>query len=155
MVEDGIKVSIMFSVIGGVIVSTGINCDEVLKEVSRMRIQTQQERQKRIYQLRKHIYAVARRSMAHRPGIAPTEQERKLVLTGMILGGLSIVSAFFPIGGLPIAIVGLIMGLRGRRVGALYKLATWAVALSVIGLVLAVVNIIVWISIYFSAYMWG
>lgn len=122
-----------------------------------MKIQTQQERQKQIYQLRERLYSVARQSTAEHSGkyIAPTEQERKLVVTGIILGGFSIVSAFFPICGLPISIVGLTMGLAGRRVGALYVQATWAVALSVIGLALSLVNIVVWISIYFSAYMWG
>jgi hypothetical protein len=52
------------------------------------------------------------------------------------------------------AIAGLLMSLSGQRIGALRHLASWGVALSIIGLVLALANIIVGVAIYFSVYVW-
>ena len=84
----------------------------------------------------------------------PTDSERQFVILAFMLGGLSIVTGFFPIAGLPIGLSGLIMGLVGRRILMLQRVATWAVALSVIGLVHTLANIIVIISIYLSSYLW-
>lgn len=78
-----------------------------------------------------------------------TEAERKMVLTAFIMGGLSIITAFFPLCGLPIAIAGLVMGLSGRRVLGLRNLATWSVLLSTVGLVLALVNTLISLSVHF------
>ena len=122
-----------------------------------MKIQISQESRKRTPQWRERLYAVVMRRMVDRSNAyaAPTEDERRFVCTGFILGAFSIFAAFFPICGLPIAITSLVMGLVGRRITGLYTMATWAVALAVVGLGLTLVNIIIGISIYFSTYMWG
>lgn len=84
----------------------------------------------------------------------PTEDQRHLVLTSFVLGCVSIITAFFPICGLPIAVTGLLLGLYGHRTTALRTMSSWAVALSIIGLMLTFINIIVMISIFFSTYLW-
>jgi hypothetical protein len=88
----------------------------------------------------------ARRSTA-------TEAQKQFVLTAFVLGALSIVAAIFPICGFPIAIAGLVMGLAGRRIRSLHILATWSLALSLIGLGLTLINIIISVSIYVVAYL--
>lgn len=122
-----------------------------------MRLQISQGSRQRALHWRERLYSVVIRKMTDRSDVyaPPTERERQFVCTGFILGIFSIFAAFFPICGLPIAITGLVMGLAGRRVMALYTMATWAVALAVIGLGLALVNVIISVSIYFSTYMWG
>ena len=126
-----------------------------------MKIQLSQESRKAASgstsQWRERFYAAMMRRMTDRSNVyaLPTEDERRFVCTGFILSMFSIVAAFFPICGLPIAITSLVMGLAGRRVHGLYTMATWAVALAVIGLGLTLVNIIVGVSIYFSTYVWG
>ena len=84
-----------------------------------------------------------------------TETQRRHVVTGFILGIFSIMTAFFPVCGLPFAIAGLLIGVSNRRITALRTVVLWGIGLSTIGLVLTVVNIIVAISIYFSTYFWG
>jgi hypothetical protein len=84
----------------------------------------------------------------------PTAAQQQRVLTGFVLGIFSLFAAFFPICGLPIAIVAIIMGISGRRILALRTIATWGLAFSIIGLVLTFVNICIAISIYFSTYIW-
>ena len=83
----------------------------------------------------------------------PTEAQRNLVLTGLMLGFISIFTAFFPICGLLIAVSGLLIGFYGRRTTSLHTMSSWACALSLAGLILAFIYTIVTISIYFSRYL--
>ena len=84
----------------------------------------------------------------------PTEDQRHFVLTSFTLGCVSIVAAFLPICGLPVAITGLLLGLYGRQSTPLKKASSWAIILSLIGLVLTCINTVAVISIYMSAYLW-
>jgi hypothetical protein len=122
-----------------------------------MRLQISQKSRQHALHWKERLYSVVMRKMTDRanPSAPPTERERQFVCTGFILALFSVFAAFFPICGLPIAVTSLVMGLVGRRIMGLYTMATWAVALAVIGLVLALVNIIVSVSIYFSNYIWG
>ena len=103
-------------------------------------------------QLQQRVYtATLRRVGPHlRYTRAVTTSEKNLVLTGFVLGGCSILTAIFPICGLPMGIAGLLIGLRGRRHPALYTLATWGAALAVIGLALTLACAIIGLSIYFG-----
>src|SRR6266852_2977144 len=83
----------------------------------------------------------------------PSEAQRNLVLTGLMLGFISIFAAFFPICGLPIAITGLLIGFYGRRTTSLRTMSSWACALSLVGLILAFIYTILTISIYFISYL--
>lgn len=91
--------------------------------------------------------ALARRSMV------PTEAQRNLVLTGLVLGFISIFTAIFPVCGLPAALTGLLIGFYGRRTTSLQLMSSWAFALSLVGLILAFIYTVVTISIYFSSYL--
>jgi hypothetical protein len=108
-------------------------------------------------QLQQRVYtATLRRVGPHlRYARAVSTAEKNLVLTGFVLGGCSILTAIFPICGLPMGIAGLLIGLRGRRQPALYTLATWGAALAVIGLALTLVCAIIGLSVYFGHRMWG
>jgi hypothetical protein len=121
-----------------------------------MKLEIAQKSRQRVLHWRERLYSLAMRKMTDRPNAyaAPTESERQFVCTGFILALFSLFAAFFPICGLPIAVSGLVMGMAGRRIVGLYTMATWAVALAVIGLGLTLVNIIVSVSIYFST-LWG
>ena len=105
------------------------------------------------------MYSLTMRKMADRGSMyaLPTERDRKFVCTGFVLALFSVFAALFPICGLPIAVASIIMGLVGRRIKGLYTMATWTVALAVIGLGLALINIIVSVSFYLSMHMhvWG
>ena len=83
----------------------------------------------------------------------PTPQQRQRAMTGFVLGIFSLFAAFFPICGLPIAIIALVMGASSYRVFTLRTIATWGLAFSIIGLLLTFVNICIDIGIYFSNYM--
>ncbi len=80
----------------------------------------------------------------------PTPQQRQRAMTGFVLSIFSLFAAFFPICGLPIAIIALLMELSSRRVLALRTLATWGLAFSIIALLLTFVNICIYMGIYFS-----
>lgn len=68
----------------------------------------------------------------------PSNAQRELVVTGFILGVLSIVTSFFPICGLLTGICGLGIGIYShRQLRALYTMASWAIGLSLAGLVLS------------------
>lgn len=82
--------------------------------------------------------------------VMPTPQQRQRALTGFVLSIFSLFAAFFPICGLPIAIVAIVMGASSRRVFALRTLATWGLAFSIIALLLTFVNICIDMGIYFS-----
>jgi hypothetical protein len=125
-----------------------------------MTTQSSQERRIRVPQWKNQLQERISLGILHRVSYpldtpAPTtEAEKNQVLTGFILGALSIFTGFFPICGLPIAIAGLLMSLAGQRIAALRRIASWGVALSVIGLILALANIIISVTIYFSVYLW-
>ncbi|GCE13489.1 hypothetical protein [Tengunoibacter tsumagoiensis] len=95
-----------------------------------------------------------RRFSTQNYAIVPTEDQRNLVLTSFVLGGISLFAAFFPICGLPIAVAGLLLGLYGRRTLALRSMANWAVILSLCGLILTIINLIVTLILYFGTYLW-
>jgi hypothetical protein len=109
---------------------------------------------KRIHRhvLRK-VFRRLNRTTPTRRSAAPTEAQRNLVLTGLVLGFISIFTAIFPICGLPTAIAGLLIGFYGRRTTSLHMMSSWALALSLAGLILAFIYTIVTISIYFSSYL--
>jgi hypothetical protein len=102
--------------------------------------------------LRKAFRRLCRTAPAQRSAV-PTQAQRNLVLTGLILGFISVFAAFFPICGLPIALTGFIIGLYGHRTTSLQMMSSWAIALSLAGLILTFICIIVTISIYFSNYL--
>jgi len=99
------------------------------------------------------VFRRLNRMTAVRHSAVPSEAQRNLVLTGLMLGFISIFAAFFPICGLPIAITGLLIGFYGRRTTSLHTMSSWACALSLVGLILAFIYTIVTISIYFSSYL--
>ena len=84
-----------------------------------------------------------------------TEAQRRHVVTGFMLGVFSIITAFFPVCGLPFAIAGLFIGFSNRHIAALRTVVLWGVGLSIIGLVFTIVNMVITIGIYFSTYLWG
>lgn len=85
--------------------------------------------------------------------VIPTETQRNLVLTGLMLGFISLFTAIFPVCGLPIAVTGLLIGFYGRRTTSLHTMSSWAFALSLVGLILSFIYTIITISIYFSSYL--
>ncbi len=122
-----------------------------------MKLEIAQKNRQQVLHWRERLYSLVMRKMTDRSiaYVAPTEGERQFVCTGFILSIFSLFAAFFPICGLPIAISALVMGLAGRRIAGLYTMATWAVALAVIGLGLTLVNIVISVSLYFSNYLLG
>jgi hypothetical protein len=103
-------------------------------------------------QAQERLYSVAPQRTSRR--MSPTPQQQQRALTGFVLGIFSLFAAFFPICGLPIAIIAIIMGVSSRRVLALRTIATWGLAFSIIGFLLTFVNICIDLSIYFSTYVW-
>lgn len=99
-------------------------------------------------QAQERSYSVASARMSRQ--MMPTPQQRQRAMTGFVLSIFSLFAAFFPICGLPIAIIALIMGASSRRVFALRALAAWGVAFSIIALLLAFINICVDMGIYFG-----
>ncbi len=85
--------------------------------------------------------------------VALTQDQKQLVLTGLVLGSASIIAVFFPICALPAAIAGLLLGLYGRYATPLRRMALWTIIFSTIGLVLASINVIMLISTYISTYL--
>jgi hypothetical protein len=79
----------------------------------------------------------------------PSEAQRQLIVTGFILGVVSILTSIFPICGLPTSIAGLLIGVYGRRkTRALHTMSSWAIALSLAGLALSLLYIIVTMALY-------
>lgn len=109
-------------------------------------------KQIRRYVLRKVFRRLNRTAPARRTAV-PTEAQKNLVLTGLMLGFVSIFAAFFPVCGLPIALTGLLIGFYGRRTTSLQMMSSWAFALSLVGLILAFIYTIVTISIYLGNYL--
>ncbi|HTI15546.1 MAG TPA: hypothetical protein VL461_13440 [Dictyobacter sp.] len=79
---------------------------------------------------------------------SPTEDQRQLVSTGFVLACASILMAFFPVCGWPVAISALLLGLYGRYKTSLRVLSSWTVVLSVIGLLLVCLNTIILLGVY-------
>jgi len=102
--------------------------------------------------LRKAFRRLNRIAPARRTAV-PTEAQKNLVLTGLMLGFVSVFAAFFPVCGLPIALTGLLIGFYGRRTTSLQVMSSWAFALSLVGLILAFIYTIVTISIYLGNYL--
>ena len=101
----------------------------------------------------RQVFRRLNRTAPARRSAVPTEAQRNLVLTGLVLGFISIFTAIFPICGLPTAVTGLLIGFYGRRTTSLHMMSSWAFALSLAGLILAFIYTIVTISIYFSSYL--
>lgn len=120
----------------------------------------------RISQLRLRVQPMLFRKTSHKSNVLEkiavplasiplTEAQRRQVVTGFLLGVFSIVTAFFPVCGLPFAIAGLLIGFANRHIVALRTVVLWGIGLSLIGLIFTVANMIVTIGIYFSPYLWG
>lgn len=107
-----------------------------------MATQTTPDSRKQGTSWRRHVYAAPVRSMFRSRGLV-TQQQMDLVSTGFVLGLFSIVAAVFPLCGLPIAVTGLILGLLGRRVAPLHRLAKWAIALSIVGGTLSLIILLI------------
>ncbi len=101
----------------------------------------------------KVLHGAARRLSAHSHPIAPTKEQKDLVLTGLVLGSVSIITVFFPICALPAAIAGLLLGLYGRSTTPLRTMSLWAVVFSILGLLFACINIFMLISTYVGTYL--
>ncbi len=101
----------------------------------------------------KVLHGAARHLSARAHPIAPTQDQKQLVLTGLVLGCLSIITVFFPICALPAAIVGLLLGLYGRSATPLRRMSLWAIALSAVGLIFACINIFMLASTYVGTYL--
>jgi hypothetical protein len=84
----------------------------------------------------------------------PTEDQKHFVLVSLTLGFTSIITAFFPVCAFPAAITGLLLGLYGRNTTSLRTMSSWAIVLSVIGLILTCIDTVMLISIYFERYLW-
>jgi hypothetical protein len=104
-----------------------------------------------LYRLFRHLN---RTTPAQHSRVA-SESQKNLVLTGLILGFISIFAAFFPVCGLPIAITGLVLGAYGHRTTSLQMMSSWACALSLVGLILAFFYTMITISIYVGNYLFG
>jgi hypothetical protein len=108
-------------------------------------------------QLQQRAYQLLMQRITSDPALlqqTPTTKEHRLYTLGLILSALSIFCAFFPICGLPIAISGLIIGVRGRHFPALRRITSWTMVLSILGLALATINILIILFIYFGTYLW-
>ena len=70
-------------------------------------------------------------------------------IAGLTLGIVSIISAVFPICGLPFALVGIIVSVLGRRSISRRTMATIGLVLSIIGIALSVISSIISFA-YFS-----
>ncbi len=99
------------------------------------------------------VFRRLNRTASTRRSAVPTEAQRNLVLTGLVLGFVSIFTAIFPVCGLPAALTGLVIGFYGRRTTSLQVMSSWAFALSLVGLILGFIYTIVTISIYLSKYL--
>ena len=74
------------------------------------------------------------------PPPVPAEQGRGQALAGVILGSIGLIAWLLPILGYPIAIVGIIMAVKGRRSFSRRTMATVGLVLPIIALVLTVIS---------------
>ena len=108
-------------------------------------------------QLQQRAYQLLMQRIASDPALLQkslTAKEHKLCTLGFILSALSVFCAFFPICGLPIAISGLIIGIRGRHIPGLRRITAWTIVLSILGLMLTTINMLIIVFIYFGTYLW-
>jgi hypothetical protein len=83
--------------------------------------------------------------------IRPSEAQHQLIVTGFILGVLSVVTSFLSFFGLLTSICGLVIGVYARRKSpALHLMASWTIGLSLAGLALSLLFALLAISIYSS-----
>jgi hypothetical protein len=82
------------------------------------------------------------------PAVAPYQGAR-FAIAGLVLGIVSVISAIFPICGLPFGIIGIIVSVLGRRSITRRTMATAGLVLSIIGIALSVISSIL-IFAYFS-----
>lgn len=73
--------------------------------------------------------------------VAQPQQGGGMAIAALVLGIIGLVAWLFPICGLPVAIVGLILGFIGRRSPARRTMATIGIVLCIIGLVLSIGDI--------------
>jgi hypothetical protein len=73
---------------------------------------------------------------------APLPDQRGKATAALVLGIIGLVAWCLPLAGLPVTIVGLVMGIKGRR-SARASMATAAIVLCILGLVASIVNAIV------------
>jgi hypothetical protein len=129
---------------------------EILEKEKKVTTQSAEPGRRKSGQWRTHMYTAAHRTLISRQGVPPTEQERNMVLTGFVLSIMSIVTAFFPICAIPMACAGLVMGVIGRRIQGVRKVATWCVVLSIIGGTLGIMNIVITVGFYYiNRLLWG
>lgn len=77
-------------------------------------------------------------------------QRSGFAIAGLILGIVSIISAIFPICGLPFALAGIVVSVLGRRSISRRTLATIGLVLSIIGIVLSMLSFILGFAYYSS-----
>ena len=68
------------------------------------------------------------------------EPGKNLALAGLIVGIVSLGAWFIPIIGFPVAIVGIFLAIMALRSVTRKGVATWALVLSIIGLVATAIN---------------
>lgn len=78
----------------------------------------------------------------------PPDDGAGMAIAAFILGISSVFLAFFGACALPFGITGLVLGLTGRRSVRRHHLAVAGVALSAIGLVLAIGGTIAWLYLF-------
>lgn len=109
-------------------------------------------------QLQQRVYTATLRTVGPRLHVVNrkvSRSQKNLVLTAFMLGIFSIVTCVFPICAIPVGLAGVCIGFSTRRIQPLASVAMWAMALSVIGLVLSIVFAIVSVSFYYGRFLWG
>ena len=72
------------------------------------------------------------------PPIAPAMQERPKSIAALVLGIIGLIAWLFPLAGLPVTIVGLVLSVNGMKAQKAYAKA--GLVLNIIGLVLTIIN---------------
>jgi hypothetical protein len=79
-----------------------------------------------------------------RSSVRPLEAQHRLVVTGFVLGVLSIVTSALYVCGLLISICGLLIGVYARRKSpAFHIMASWTIGLSLAGMAISLLFIVV------------
>jgi len=75
------------------------------------------------------------------PPSAPTSgNERTMAIASLVLGVINLCAWFFPICGLPLGFVGIVLGVMGMKDQSQKTMAIAGIALCSIGLILACIN---------------
>ncbi len=74
------------------------------------------------------------------PAPASSGNEKIMAVASLVLGIINLCSWFFPICGIPLAIVGIVLGVLGMKDPSQKTLAMIGIALSVLGLLAACIN---------------